>query len=233
MRGALIPLAIVALVTLGLTILFPERLRGAGGEGAQLALLQSAMLAVLVGTGLFGAGKADRGDTGRRRLLFALVWIGVFVFLVAAHSQRDAFARLFSGVTGAFVPAAPQMGEGGAVTLRKASDGHFWAQVRIDGQSVRAMVDTGATMVALDPADARAVGIDVESLRHDIPVSTAGGREMAARVRLERVMLGPLVAEDVEALVMRRPTGVTLLGMSFLSRFSEVRVRGDEMSVTP
>ncbi len=61
-----------------------------------------------------------------------------------------------------------------------------------------------------------------------MPVLTANGRTLAARVRLKRVAIGPLDRNKVEALVAQ-PGALTqsLLGMSFLSRLRSYEFSGD------
>jgi aspartyl protease family protein len=47
-------------------------------------------------------------------------------------------------------------------------------------------------------------------------------------VRLDRVELGPLSAEDMEAIVLSSGDQ-SLLGQSFLGKFTSVRIEGDRM----
>ena len=90
------------------------------------------------------------------------------------------------------------------------------------------IVDTGASTIVLRPADARKAGIDPKSLTYRVPVLTANGRAMAARVRLDSVAIGPLDRKNVDALVAQ-PGALTqsLLGMSFLSRLRSYEFSGD------
>lgn len=230
LRGAMTIVVIFAVLVLGLSILFPEALRGAGESGALLALIQSLMVAVVVGIGLFARGGEDKTCLSQG-LKYAAIWLGIAFFLVAAYTQRESFAALWASITGEINPAAAQS-TGSTVTLRKSDDGHFWAQVRINGQTIRMMVDTGATDIALDPDDARRVGIDVESLSFNIPVSTANGPSTAASARVQSVALGSIVRDDLRVSVMRTQGGVSLLGMRFLGELSEVKVQGDALILT-
>src|SRR6185437_12336528 len=66
---------------------------------------------------------------------------------------------------------------------------------------VSTIMDTGASTIVLRPADARKAGIDPDTLIYRVPVLTANGRAMAARVRLDTVAIGPLDRKDVDALV--------------------------------
>jgi aspartyl protease family protein len=225
MRGILPVIAIIAVVIMAMTLIFPEQLRGASTNGTLAALIQACMVGVLVGAGLFGS--REEGKIGLR---YSAIWIGIGLFFVAAYSQREGFARLWAGITGEINPSGAQaIGE--TVTLQKSDDGHFWARVTINGQAIRMMVDTGATEIALDPADARRIGLNPETLAFNIPVSTAAGPSRAAGVKLDTVSIGPIVRDNVPATVMVASGGVSLLGMGFLGQLSQVNAQGDTLTL--
>jgi aspartyl protease family protein len=229
MRGLLPIVAILAFVILVMSFLYPSALRGAGDNGTLAALIQCMMVAILVGTGLFG-GREGEGLTLSTGLKYGAIWLGIAIFLVGAYSQRDNFARLWASITGEIAPSRAQS-DGQTVTLRKSDDGHFRAQVLINGVIVDMLVDTGATDIALDPEDAKRAGIDTQSLRFNIPVSTANGPSRAAAIRLEAVKLGSISRADVPATVMQASGGVSLLGMGFLGELSEVKASGDTLTL--
>ncbi len=239
MRGILPVIAITAALVMGMTLMFPEQLRGASTNGTLAALIQASMVAVLVGAGLFGS--RDEGKIGLGKgLLYSAIWIGIGLFFIAAYSQRDGFAGLWAGITGEISPSSaqsfdPQSSDpqsfDKSVTLQKSDDGHFWARVTINGQVIRMMVDTGASEIALDPADARRVGLNPENLAFNIPVSTAAGPSRGAGVRLKTVSIGPVVRDNVPATVMVSTGGVSLLGMGFLGQLSEVSAKGDTLTL--
>jgi aspartyl protease family protein len=94
------------------------------------------------------------------------------------------------------------------------------------------IVDTGASTIVLRPEDAKKAGIDVSKLSFTIPVLTANGRTVAARVRLNSVAIGPLQREDVDALVAERGAlAESLLGMSFLGRLRSYEFSGDFLTL--
>lgn len=229
MRGFLPVIAIIALVIMAMSFMFPSVLRGAGDNGALTALIQLLMMGILVGTGLFGRGDEERISLATSTK-YAAIWIGIALFLIAGYSQRDNFARLWAGMKGEVVPSSAQS-DGNRVTLRKSDDGHFHARVKINGQTIEMLVDTGATDISLDPEDAKRVGIDTEALTFNIPILTANGPSRAAGVRLEGVVLGTISRADVPATVMQASGGVSLLGMGFLGELSEVNLQGDTLTL--
>jgi aspartyl protease family protein len=63
-----------------------------------------------------------------------------------------------------------------------------------------------------------------------VPVETANGRAFAARIKLDRISLGELTLEKVEALVTSEGAlQQSLLGMSFLSRLRSYEFSGDQL----
>jgi aspartyl protease family protein len=118
------------------------------------------------------------------------------------------------------------------VRIRKRLDGHFTATTKVNGKKISMIVDTGASTIVLRPEDARKAGIDVSKLIYRVPVITANGRTVAARVRLKEVAIGPLDRNNVDALVSQ-PGALTqsLLGMSFLSRLRSYEFSGDFLTL--
>ena len=118
----------------------------------------------------------------------------------------------------------------GSVELKAGTDGHFVAPVDINGRQFKMLVDTGATMLTLSYEDARKAAINVSPADFRHPVSTAGGAMKAARVKVSRVGVGPLMVRDLEALVLPAGTGTSsLLGMNYLRSLSSYEVKADRM----
>lgn len=120
----------------------------------------------------------------------------------------------------------PRAAANAATTELKADErGHFVTAVDINGASITVLVDTGATAVALSYQDAKAAGLSPGSLDYNVPVATANGMAMAARVRIDKIVIDGIKVEDVEGLVAQDGAlAGTLLGMSFLSRLDSFKV---------
>jgi aspartyl protease family protein len=125
----------------------------------------------------------------------------------------------------------PRRAPSGAVS--KGADGHFWAWAQVNGEPVRFLVDTGATAVALTPADAERLGFRPRDLKFNQDVTTAAGASRAARVTLASVSIGGARLEDVEALVVDGGLDVSLLGMSYLGRLTRFEGTRDRLSLQP
>jgi aspartyl protease family protein len=113
---------------------------------------------------------------------------------------------------------APAVIPASQASIRKAADGHFWAEAVVDGKAVRFLVDTGATAVSLTLEDARRLGIDTGKLAYSYDVITADGKARAAMVKLASISIAGARVDNVDALVIEKGLGSSLLGMSYLGR---------------
>ncbi|MCB2017103.1 MAG: retroviral-like aspartic protease family protein [Hydrogenophaga sp.] len=110
-------------------------------------------------------------------------------------------------------------GDGGQrIVLTADPSGHFLPNGQINGKSVKFLVDTGATTVALGASEARRINLKYEDGRR-IRMSTANGVSSGYLIRLNSVRVGDVVAYDVEAVVSPQSMPFVLLGNSFLNRF--------------
>jgi aspartyl protease family protein len=119
---------------------------------------------------------------------------------------------------------------GPASTTFKADErGHFVVQGQINGGTVRMLVDTGATSIALPAADAIRLGINYKAGQPG-QVSTANGIAQVYRVKLDTVRVGDITLNQVDAAVVEQGLSIALLGMSFLNR-TEMRREGESMTL--
>jgi aspartyl protease family protein len=110
-----------------------------------------------------------------------------------------------------------------SVVLQANPRGHFLVELGINGIPIRAIVDTGASTVALNLEDARRMGVDLIGAPSVI-VQTAAGPRRALRARLGNVQLGDILLQDVEATISEtNDLPIVLLGMSFLDRLDMQR----------
>ncbi len=99
------------------------------------------------------------------------------------------------------------------------SQGMYLIDGNINGFSVRFLVDTGATMIAMNRNEARRMGLDYKLRGRQGTTSTASGTAKAYYLTLARVRVGDITLRDVGAAVIDGdyPQEI-LLGNSFLSR---------------
>ena len=101
--------------------------------------------------------------------------------------------------------------------------GQYHYRGRVNSGYIEFLVDTGASAVALTASDARKAGVREADLTYNVPISTAGGRNYAAQVTLDRVAIGGIILRDVKALVVKEGLETSLLGMTWLGQLQEVK----------
>lgn len=171
-----------------------------------------------------------------------LSWAAVGGLAAAVFSNYDQLKTFFANAPGAGPSAgvaiqsnAPLSQEridstGSSVSLRAGENGHYHTRADVNGRSIHAMVDTGASMVVLTYEDARAAGIHLTPSDFVQTASTANGTARFAPVTLDRVSIGSITVRNVRAAVADRGRlAVTLLGMSFLSSLERVDMRDGVM----
>lgn len=105
------------------------------------------------------------------------------------------------------------------VQIFRDDAGMFSTVGSINGLPVNFLVDTGASSVAMNAAQARRLGIDYRVTGERGAVVTASRVEEVYRVMLDNVKVGAIHLRNVEAVVLDGPQPQeTLLGMSFLGR---------------
>jgi aspartyl protease family protein len=97
----------------------------------------------------------------------------------------------------AYAAQAPDW-NGGEVVLPRDGDGHFYADITIEGVPTRMLVDTGASVIALTGADAESMGVYWEESEVRPVAEGASGAVYGVPVSLDRVQLG-----DIEVRVSR------------------------------
>jgi aspartyl protease family protein len=190
-------------------------------------------LLVYIGGGMF----ARYGGRASAMLRDAVTWLALGLGLVTLYAYKDDLMPIAARVVGELLPGSAMTVEESSnglteVRLRRRLDGHFTGNVEVNGKTISMIVDTGASTIVLRPEDAAKVGIDVSRLTYKVPVLTANGRTVAARVYVDKVAIGPLDRQRVEALVAQ-PGAMTqsLLGMSFLSRLRSYEFSGDFLTL--
>ena len=127
-------------------------------------------------------------------------------------------ARLRLGGTPTMVGGAVPRRAAREIVVSASSGGHFLPAGAINGRTVRFMVDTGATLVALGRDEAQRLGLDLANARAGIS-QTANGPVPVQIIVLDRVRVGEVEVTQVGAVVLPQPMPYVLLGNSFLTRF--------------
>jgi aspartyl protease family protein len=168
-------------------------------------------------------------------LRWALVWGGIAVLCIAAIERGGAL------LSRPPVAAAPGPSTGSDAETASAppvdslsypvdANGHVIVEAEVDGAMLHLLVDTGASLVSLTPADARAAGIEPDRLAYTGRAATANGLARMAPVTLRAIRIGQLTVENVPAAVLEN-LNLSLLGMSFLSRLRSYRMADGRFTI--
>jgi aspartyl protease family protein len=158
-------------------------------------------------------------------------WIAIFAALFAIFSFRFEFISIWERVKADISGTAGQSISGEAIELRRQDDGHYWIMVDINGKPVRFMVDSGATMTAINAITARDAGIEADG--YPIILSTANGRVAAKRANVQSLVVGPHRIENHPVVVSESFGDINLLGMNFLNSMQSWRVEANVMIIIP
>jgi aspartyl protease family protein len=182
---------------------------------------------VAIGRGLvadvvISAGPLIECGVMRSIMIFAAFMIGLGTIMAQiADKMTPALANTSPPKAAAAVAAVETPAPSGLRSLSIAPDarGHFETEGRINGQRIGFMVDTGASVIALDESSAARFGLRPSRGDYKAIVTTANGTIKAAPMRLAMVDIGGIVVHDVDAMVLPdEALSENLLGLSFLSR---------------
>jgi aspartyl protease family protein len=103
------------------------------------------------------------------------------------------------------------------------SAGHYLSDCQINGATLRFVLDTGATTVAMNSGDAKYANIDYKRGER-VQVHTANGIVTAYSVTIATLKIGSITLNQVEGNVLEGGSpSVVLLGMSALNRLDMKR----------
>lgn len=162
--------------------------------------------------------------------LVAIVW-------ASAVLDRSADLRLFVprpvSANVAVVPNHPAnddapIGNAQPTRLPRARDGLFYVRAKVNGVPVRFVLDTGATMVVLTPADASRIGLSRRSGEPSDSMETAGGVSEIRRQTVDRVEIAGHVVDNVDVAVVDNGLKASLLGQNLLARLGPITLSANE-----
>lgn len=180
--------------------------------------------AVFVASALFGM----RLPIGKA-LKMALAWVVIFAIAFALFTFRSEFSALGDRLYASAVGAPVEL-EGGELRVDMAEDGHFWVRGKVNGESVRFLVDSGASVTTLSASTAADAGIAPTSRRS--VVNTANGQIVVSQANAGRLEIGPIERKDFPVNVSDRD-GIDILGMNFLSSLDSWRVERGDLVMRP
>ena len=158
-----------------------------------------------------------------------LAWIAIFAAGFVLFTFRDNFGWVAQRLKAEAVGTPVQQGRETRIPM--SLDGHFWVEARVNGRSVKFLVDSGATMTTIDRETAMRAGVPV-SPRADEYVRTGNGIIRVSSGRAAELEVGGITRNDV-ALQIADNDDLNVLGMNFLSSLSRWGVEGRWLVLVP
>src|ERR1700677_3000419 len=137
----------------------------------------------------------------RNIMIFAALMVAMGTIMAQmADRMTPALAHGVSQQAVAVEPAEPSGLR--SLSIPRDARGHFETEGRIEGQRIGFMVDTGASVIALNETSAARSGLRPSRGDYTAAVVTANGTIKAARARLAMVDIGGLVVRDVDGMLL-------------------------------
>jgi aspartyl protease family protein len=157
-----------------------------------------------------------------KMLTLALAWVAIFAAGFVLFTFRDNFGWVAQRLKAEAVGTPVKQGRETRIPM--AIDGHFWVEARLNGQKVRFLVDSGATMTTVDRQTALKAGVQVSPERDQF-VRTGNGIIRVSSGRAAELEVGGITRSDV-GLQVADNDDLNVLGMNFLSSLSRWGVEG-------
>jgi aspartyl protease family protein len=163
-----------------------------------------------------------RREPAAKLLKMAVAWVVIFAAGFVLFTFRDDFGYLAARLKAEAI--GTPVNQGRETRIPMAIDGHFWVQATVNGEDVRFLVDSGATMTTIDRATAAKAGIAV-SPKADEYVRTGNGVIRVSSGRADEIAIGDIVRRNV-GLQIADNDDLNVLGMNYLSSLSRWGVEG-------
>lgn len=158
-----------------------------------------------------------------------LAWIAIFAAGFVLFTFRDDFGWVAQRLKAEAVGTPVEQGQETRIPM--ALDGHFWVDARVNGQPVKFLVDSGATMTTIDRGTALKAGVSIAP-RADQYVRTGNGIIRVSSGRAEQLQIGGITRHDVGMQVAENDD-LNVLGMNYLSSLSRWGVEGRWLVLVP
>ena len=164
-----------------------------------------------------------------KMITMALAWVAIFAAGFVLFTFRDNFGWVAQRLRAEAV-GTPVV-QGRETRIPMAIDGHFWVDGRVNGQKVKFLVDSGATMTTIDRETAQRAGVQVSPQRDQF-VRTGNGIIRVSSGRAKDLKVGGIERRDI-GLQVADNDNLNVLGMNFLSSLDRWGVEGRWLVLVP
>lgn len=152
----------------------------------------------------------------------ALAWIAIFAAGFVLFTFRDNLGWVAQRLRAEAVGTPVE--QGAETRIPMALDGHFWVTANVNGQPVKFLIDSGATMTTLDRQTAQAAHVSVAA-KPDEFVRTGNGIIRVSSGRVDDLKVGGIRRKNIGIQVADNDD-LNVLGMNFLSSLNRWGVEG-------
>lgn len=216
----------IAIFTAIVNIAFPSLFADFSRE--EIGQAFSLIIILIVITGSFWKGKPSTADLSDS-IKGGLLWILIFFIIIVGYAFRHELDTFKKRVVSVLVPSYSFIEEG-EIILSRHADGHFYINTYAnDRASIKFLIDTGASGVAITKQDAINMGFDLKKLDYSQKINTANGVTYSAPIKIKKLQIGKKTFYNVSAHVTSGGLDVSLLGMSVIDDFSDFRFTNDNL----
>jgi aspartyl protease family protein len=163
-----------------------------------------------------------RREPTAKLFTMALAWIAIFAAGFVLFTFRDDLGWVAQRLRAEAVGVPVEQGRETRIPM--ALDGHFWVTAKLNGEAVKFLVDSGATMTTIDRDTARKARVPVSSRRDEF-VRTGNGIIRVSSGRADTLVIGGIERRDV-GLQIAEHDDLNVLGMNYLSSLTRWGVEG-------
>lgn len=197
------------------------------GEDQALGFVYALVLLVLIGSSLM-VRRIPMGQAMKMFSAWMLIFAAAFVAFTVKDDLKALGGRVLAEIRGEDATVV-QAGE--TLRIKLGQDGHFSVDGIVNGEKIRFLVDSGATLTAISADAAERAGIKPSSSFPTL-VQTANGMTSMKRGRIERLVVGTIERKDVKIWISD-DSDMNVLGMNFLSSLSSWGVEGQWLVLKP
>jgi aspartyl protease family protein len=175
------------------------------------------------------SGLMVRREKFGKLAIYALAWIAIFGAGFVLFTFRDNLDWVWQRIRAEATGEPVRQGE--EIRIPMAIDGHFWVDARVNGEKVKFLVDSGATMTTIDRETAARAGVRINPAASQV-VRTGNGLIRVASGRADQLRVGTIRRQDFR-LHVTESANLNVLGMNFLSTLDRWGVEGRWLVLVP
>ncbi|MEK6540662.1 MAG: TIGR02281 family clan AA aspartic protease [Pseudomonadota bacterium] len=164
---------------------------------------------------------------------YATAWAAIFALVYSLFLFRTEFTQIWQRASTDLTGSGAITVSGARAILHRNEDGHFWIDAKVNGNDVRFLVDSGATITTISADTAAQLRLSASTAAFPIVVETANGMANSWPLGEANIVVGTITVNGVALHMSEQRDGVNLLGMNWLNRLQRWEVHGDEMVLTP